>query len=102
MVVSLLWLLLDLPEASSLKDKRRIVASMKERVISKYHVAAAEVGRNDVQRSCEFGCALVSNSASHGESVMQRVREYVETSFPVAIRAVELYSEHHGPSRGDS
>ena len=102
MVVSLLWMLLDLPEASSLKDKRRVVTSLRERVASKYHVAAAEVGRNDVQRSCEVGCAIVSNSARHGESVMQRVREFVETSFPVSIRAAELYSEHHGPQHQDT
>ena len=101
MVVSLLWLLLDLPEATSLKDKRRVVTSLKERVSAKYHVAAAEVGSNDKRRSCEVGCALVSNSARHGETVMQQVRDYVEESFPVSIRSSDLYSEHHGPRRRD-
>lgn len=93
MVVSMLLVLLEIPDCASLKDKRRVVHSLRDRVIRKFHVSAAEV---DLQESITFaqvGVALVSNSKEYGEKVMQRVLSFVEGELPGRVQDVTVHSE---------
>jgi uncharacterized protein YlxP (DUF503 family) len=45
--ISGLTVSLSIPEARSLKDKRRVLRSVKDRIMSKMNVSVAEVGRQD-------------------------------------------------------
>jgi uncharacterized protein YlxP (DUF503 family) len=101
MVVSLLRMVVDLPGSGSLKEKRRVISSLKERMQHKYHIAVAEVGRNDAWQVGEIGCATVSNSRAHGEAVMQSVIRYAESTFPLTIRSADIFSEQYGRQGND-
>jgi uncharacterized protein YlxP (DUF503 family) len=94
-VVSLLHLVIDLPDIGSLKEKRRIVQSVKNRLLHKFKMSVAEVGLLDSLRFAELGAALVSNSKQHGESVMNKALRYAEDLVPGRIRDAEVSSEQY-------
>jgi uncharacterized protein YlxP (DUF503 family) len=92
MFVGVLRVSLTIVGSQSLKDKRRVVASFKERVISRFRVSAAEVSALDNYRYAVLGIAVVSNEAAHCDSVLAEVAS-VAANLPNAIltdRATEI------------
>ena len=93
MVVSVLQLLVEFPDVVSLKEKRRILSSAKDRIRRKYKLSIAETDYQDAWGTAEIGCAVVSNSRIHGESVMQKVIHFAEDTIPGRIRDARVFSE---------
>lgn len=73
MFVGVMRLALMIPGARSLKDKRRVVLSFKERTQARFRVSIAEVGSLDHPRHATLGVAVVSNEASVCDSVLADV-----------------------------
>jgi uncharacterized protein YlxP (DUF503 family) len=71
--IGLVHLRLDVVQAMSLKDKRRIVKSFKDRVRNRYNVSIAEVDGLDSHRSAVIAVAAVSNDRRRTESVLQKI-----------------------------
>ena len=93
MVVSMIQLIIELPEIGSIKDKRRVVKSLKEKLIRRYRISVAEV---DLQHSLSFahlGGAVVCNSKEHGERIMQKALHFVEEESLGRIQDVQIVSE---------
>jgi uncharacterized protein len=95
MVVSMIQFRLSLPPLESIKDKRRIVSSLKGKLMSKFHLSVAEVDLQDSLRTAQLGAALVSNSKSFGESVMRKLLSYVESSAEGVLEDAEVFSESY-------
>ena len=92
MHVGVMRLVLEIPGARSLKDKRQVVRSFKERVKSRLSVSIAEVGHQDKLQLATFGVAVVSEDASMCEELLSKVTSLAGT-LPDAIladRATEL------------
>ena len=87
MNVGLLQVVLQIPDAQSLKDKRRIVRGLIDRIRAKFEVAAGEVDDQDAWQSAVLGFATVSNDARHAATVMDKVLAYLRES--PAARVVE-------------
>ena len=68
---------LRMPENRSLKDKRKVVKSLCDRVRVKFHVSIAEVADNDVHQVATLGFSCTSNSAAHAADVVQTVLSYI-------------------------
>ena len=93
MTVSMIQMIFEIPDSGSLKDKRRVIRSIKGKLEHRFHISAAEV---DLQNSLSFGQiggALVSNSRSFGESVLHKAFEMIEREIPVRIQDISIYSE---------
>lgn len=95
MIVSMLRFSLDLEGMSSIKEKRRIVSSLKDRLQRRFRLSVAEVDLQDSLTRAEFGAALVSNSRTFGESVLQKALALVEREAPGRIAHVEIASERY-------
>jgi hypothetical protein len=80
MVVGTLEVELLIPEARSLKDKRRVVRSVIDRLRHRFHVAGAEVAENDVHNLAVLGFAYVSNDPRHAASVLEQVLGFLRNS----------------------
>jgi uncharacterized protein YlxP (DUF503 family) len=93
MVVTMLQFIVDLPEISSLKDKRRIIKSIKDRLIQKFKITVAEVDLQDSLRFAQIGAAIVSNSKKHGESVMNTAFAFIENMIDGRIIDCKIMSE---------
>ncbi len=85
MYVGSVMLTLYLPESRSLKDKRQILQSMLSRIRNRYQVAAAEVSDEDIWNRGVIGCACVSNSHSHAQSVLDGIVEWVARDWDLEV-----------------
>lgn len=73
MVVAVLTARLALYESTSLKDKRRVIRGVKDRLRSRHNVSVAEVGNADARQHCELAIALVSNDRRFSESCLYKI-----------------------------
>ncbi len=73
MPVGLLTLELHLADAQSLKDKRQVLRSLKDRLRAHFNVAVAELDFEDTWQRSVVGVVTVSNEEQHVEETLQRV-----------------------------
>jgi uncharacterized protein YlxP (DUF503 family) len=90
--VGVLQVVLQVPDAHSLKDKRRVVRGLLDRVRARFPVAAAEVDDQDVWQSAVVGFSSVSGSATHAEEILSAVLEHVRATPGALIVEHELES----------
>ena len=76
---------LRLASSHSLKEKRRIIKSIKDRVKSKFNVSIAEVDALDNWQWAVIGVACISNDSGFANSVLSNVVDFIEN-----IRVAEL------------
>lgn len=62
----------------SLKDKRRVVKSIKDRVKSRFNVSIAEIGKLDAYQKATLGIVTISNSTEHVNETLSKVVNLVE------------------------
>lgn len=80
MIVGVLELDLGFPGHRSLKTKRQVLRSIKDRVAHKFNVAIAEVGGQDLWQRGTLGVACVSTDRRHAEEMLQKVVNFVESA----------------------
>lgn len=81
MPIGLLTLHLNLPGCKSLKEKRSRLKPLLARLHREFNISVAEIDQNDSWQSAVIACAMVSNDSNHIERSLQRVREWIETSW---------------------
>ena len=96
MVVAVARIKFNLPDAHSLKGKRKVVKSMVSQVRNRYNVACSEVNFHDVWQTAEIGGCTVGNSEPMLSSVMERILSFVETSGQVDVVDSRLEIIHMG------
>ena len=69
---------LSLPECRSLKEKRRVVKSLKERLQHRYRVSVAETRHHDVWTRAELTVAVVTTDRGHADSILDKLDRFVE------------------------
>jgi len=80
----------------SLKDKRRVVKSVKDRLHREHLVSVAEIAALDHHRLAVMGLAMVSNSQAHIEATLDRVERKLR-----GLREAELGEVARQIIRGD-
>ena len=83
-VLRIYFMILD---AQSLKEKRMVLRSLKDRLMNTFNVSVAEIGSNDKWQLGELGLATVGNDAKFVRSAMQEVEKFIESN--PAIRVLE-------------
>ena len=78
MIVGVLKVSLRLRESHSLKDKRRVVRSIKDRVRARLNVSIAEVDSQDLWQRADLGAVTVSEGHTHAESVLTNVIKIID------------------------
>jgi len=89
MVVGVLQLELSVPEAASLKDKRRVIKSLKDR-LARHNVSVAEVDELDEHRFCTLAVAMVSNDRRFTDSCLSQIVDEVRKARGVSLMDYEL------------
>ncbi len=72
--------------STSLKQKRSVVRSIKDRVRSKFNVSIAEVGHHDLHARCVLGIVSISNERSDAEKRLRTISALID-SYP-GVRVV--------------
>lgn len=83
MLVGTLKVRLMIREARTLKDKRQVVSSIKDRLRNHFNVSVAEVEGQDNRQLAVLGLAMVSNESQHLRKALSQVVEALR-SHPVA------------------
>jgi uncharacterized protein len=73
MPVGLLTLELHIEHAQSLKDKRQVLRSLKDRLRAKFNVAVAELEYHDTWQRSVVGVVTLSNEEQHVQESLQQV-----------------------------
>lgn len=77
MVVGVLHVECSLPGTRSIKDKRRILKSLLDRLHHRFHVAAAEVAHHDSWRRAGLAVACVSTDTRHADRVLAHIADAI-------------------------
>jgi len=71
---------LSIPGANTLKDKRQVIKSLLDIARNRFAVSAAEVGYLDAHRRSELGFACVSNDKLVAERMLRKVLGHIESN----------------------
>ena len=75
---------LHLPEARSLKQKRKVIKSLIERIHRRFRVSIAETDLHDLHQRSEISIAAVARSPSDSQRLMDSIRDLIDSE-PAAI-----------------
>jgi len=91
MFIGLLTVEIFIPDSGSLKSKRFVVKSLKDRLKNRFNVAVAEEQNNLWQRTV-LGIVSISGSEGHVREVMQKVKDMIfsEHGFEVLNHSTEI------------
>ena len=78
MVVAISVFELHLPGSTSLKEKRRVVKSLTERMHRRHRVSVAETDFHDLRQRAEIGVASVGTSRHRLERQMDSIRRLID------------------------
>jgi uncharacterized protein YlxP (DUF503 family) len=79
MIVGISSFELHLPDSRSLKDKRRVVRSVIDRLYHQHRVSIAETDFHDLHQRAEISLAAVTNGESEMDQLLADVRQLLET-----------------------
>lgn len=71
--------------AASLKDKRRVVSSVKDRLRARFNAGVAELGYLDEWQRCSIGLVMLGNERAPVEREVNAVQ-----NFMLEVRDIEL------------
>jgi len=84
-IVGLCTVELYLPESQSLKDKRQVLLSLKDRLRGKFNLSIAEVDGQDLWQKAVLGLACVANEGRYVNQVLDQALNVIR-----AVPMVEL------------
>ena len=93
MVVSMIQIIFEIPDVVNIKEKRRIIKSVLDKMRTRFQMTAAEVDLQDSLSFAQIGGALVSNSKTFGETVLGKAFNMIEKETPVRIQDMSIHSE---------
>lgn len=77
MIVGVVTWDLHLDGCASLKDKRRIVKSLKDRLHQRFNVSVAETDNHELWQRAELSCCVVAADRRHAQEVLAAVDRFV-------------------------
>ena len=89
MTVGLLTLDCYLEESQSLKDKRRILSSLSERIRRSFNVALAEVDYQDQWQRARLALVFVNTDWRMCQSTMSKAVEFIDRDRRLQLLATE-------------
>ena len=90
MTIGVLQLELSIGDAMTLKDKRRVVKSLKDRIAHGRNVSVAEVAALDLHRTAVLGIAMVGNDIRYVEGALSKIVDFVRSVGTVDLVDYEI------------
>ena len=90
MVVGLYTVELFIGESRSLKDKRQVLHSIKDRLREKFNLSIAEVDAQDLWQKSVLAMACVANEGSHVGQVLEQALNMIKSNPAVEVVRTQL------------
>ena len=78
--IGVLKISLHIPHAQSLKDKRMVIKSIKDRVRSKFNVSVSELDHQDKWQLATLAFAMIGNDNRYMDSCLQNILSLIEST----------------------
>ena len=85
MVIGILEVDLSIPMADSLKAKRMVLRSLKDRIRRSFNVSVAEVDDNDVWQTAGLAVVTVSNDKQFANQILSKVVTHIEGAHDLVL-----------------
>ncbi|MEQ8328959.1 MAG: DUF503 domain-containing protein [Longimicrobiales bacterium] len=69
---------LSLPGCTSLKEKRSVLRSLKDRLRGRFHLSVAETDHHDVHARGQLSVALVTTDGRQAESILDKADHLIQ------------------------
>ena len=89
MIVGLLQIQIYMQGLGSLKDKRRIVKSLIERLKGRFNISVAEVDKQDNRVQAIIGLAFVSNDSRFVNSRLDKIIDFMRKDGRFTLGRIE-------------
>ena len=89
MIVACLRIRLHLPDCNSLKQKRFVLKSLKDRLRGKFNVALCEYGSQDKWQMTDLGIVTATTDKRGADRALQAVINYLENDRRVVLVDIE-------------
>jgi uncharacterized protein len=90
MVVGLYTVELFISESRSLKDKRQVLHSLKDRLHGKFNLSVAEVDGQDLWQKAVLGMACVANEGGYVNQVLEQALNVIKGMPAVEVVRTKL------------
>ena len=88
--IGLLYVDLFIPDAQTLKDKRQVLKSLKDKVRHQFNVSVSELDGQDKWQVATLGFAMLGNDNRHIDSTLQHIVSLIESTHQVEVTAQRL------------
>ncbi len=85
MVIGAVTWELEILGAQSLKEKRSVVKSLKDRLHDRFNVSAAETDHHDLWQRAQISAAVAATDSRQAESVLQQADKMVANEYRARI-----------------
>lgn len=85
MIIGTCQVELLIPNNRSLKGKRKVIKSIKDRVRARFNVSIAEIDRLEEWQRATLGIACISNEVGLVDRILSKVVSLIETSPDAAL-----------------
>jgi len=85
MIIGVLNLDIHIPTSASLKEKRMVMNSIKDRLRKKYNVSVAEIGFHDKWQRAELAIVSVSGDKSFVDEALNKIFQFLDTQLEFEI-----------------
>ncbi len=82
MVIVTAKILIATEDCYTLKDKRKIINSIKQKLKNQFNFSIAEVDYQDTYHQSLIGIAFVTNDKQFGNTILSKGINFLETAFP--------------------
>lgn len=90
MVVGVYTVELFISESQSLKEKRQVLHSLKDRLREKFNLSVAEVDGQDLWQKAVVGMACVANESRHVQQVLEQALNVIKGMPAVEVVRTQL------------
>ena len=77
-------------QSRTLKDKRRVIRSLKDRIHNKFNVSIAEVGSQNHRQQAILAFAVVSGSRQLANTILNKIVDHVRAIPPIQLIDYEI------------
>lgn len=90
MIIGLLSIILFLPSSRSLKDKRRLIKGMIEKIKNRYNVSISELDHHDLWQKSKICIAYIAKNQPGIEKTFQKIEGFIESNPEIIIAQKEI------------
>ena len=91
LLVGVLRMVLRIPGSRSLKDRRRVVWSLRDRVVARHRAAFAEVGHLENLQAAVVAISVVGNDARQVRARLDTIRGDAELTLEAHVTEVNVW-----------